>query len=504
MNVTPQLLLGVVLGYFVVLIIVSLITSRKAGNAEFFIAGRRSPWFLVAFGMVGASLSGVTFISIPGVVGAGGANQAFSYMQIVLGYIIGYALIANVLMPLYYRLGLISIYGYLESRFGIASYKTGSAFFMLSRTIGSSFRLFLVVIVMQQVITGPLGIPFWCTCLGVIMLIWVYTFKGGIKTIVYTDTFQTFCMLGVLIITILELSNALDLSIGDIIPAIAEKGLNKVFYFNEGWADPNNFFKQMISGALITIVMTGLDQDMMQKNLTCKSIGEAKKNMFAFTCVLTVANLLFLTLGALLYLYAAEFAVEFPSRTDQLYPTIAMEYLPPILGILFILGLTAAAYSSADSTLTALTTAFCMDFLGFNKRNSPEDQEVLKKKRLRVHIMFSFVMFFVILLFNSLSNEAVINQLFIAAGYTYGPLLGLFAFGIGTKRILNDRWAPAICIAAPILTWVIDKYNDFLLGGFELGFLVLALNGILTFGGLWAISNSPLTPLFQEKERGMH
>lgn len=493
MQITPQLLLGVVLGYFGLLILISFLTSRKAGNAEFFIAGRRSPWFLVAFGMVGASLSGVTFISIPGVVGAGGANQAMSYMQIVLGYIIGYALIANVLMPLYYRLGLISIYGYLEQRFGIASYKTGSAFFMLSRTIGSSFRLFLVVIVMQHVVTGPLGIPFWCTGLGVILLIWVYTFKGGIKTIVYTDTFQTICMLGVLVITILQLSHALDFSIGEIIPAIAEKGLHKVFFFDAGWADPNNFFKQVISGALITIVMTGLDQDMMQKNLTCRSLSDAQKNMFVFTIVLILANLLFLTLGALLYLYAAEFGVAIPARTDQLYPTIAMEYLPPVLGILFILGLTAAAYSSADSTLTALTTAFCMDFLGFNKRNSPTDQEELKRKRLRVHIMFSFVMFFVILIFNTLNNEAVINQLFTAAGYTYGPLLGLFAFGLCTKRTLIDRYAPWICIAAPILTWIINTYNDFLLGGFELGFLVLALNGLLTYIGLWAISSAGKT-----------
>lgn len=490
MQLSPQLLLGVVLGYFLLLIGMSFLTSRKAGNAEFFIAGRKSPWFLVAFGMVGASLSGVTFISIPGVVGAGGANQAMSYMQIVFGYIIGYALIANVLMPLYYRLGLISIYGYLEQRFGRASYKTGSAFFMLSRTIGSSFRLFLVVIVMQHIVTGPLGIPFWCTGMGVILLIWVYTFKGGIKTIVYTDTFQTICMLGVLVITIFEISRALDLLWTDILPAITAKGLNQVFFFEAGWADPNNFFKQVISGALITIVMTGLDQDMMQKNLTCKTLGDAQKNMFTFTIILILANLLFLTLGALLYLYVAEFGVIMPARTDQLYPTIAMEYLPPVLGVLFILGLTAAAYSSADSTLTALTTAFCMDFLGFSKRNSLADQEELKRKRRRVHVLFSFVMFFVILLFNSLNNEAVINQLFTAAGYTYGPLLGLFTFGLTTRRAIRDKYAPLICIASPVLTWIIDKYSDVLLGGFELGFLVLALNGILTFAGLWAISST--------------
>lgn len=487
MELTPGFLLTIILAYFAVLIVVSLFTSRKAGNEDFFIAGRRSPWFLVAFGMVGASLSGVTFISIPGVVGAGGANQDMSYMQIVLGYIIGYMLIANVLMPIYYKLGLVSIYGYLEQRFGAFSYKTGSLFFMLSRTIGSSFRLFLVVIVMQRFIMTPLGIPFWCTTLGVLFLIWVYTFRGGIKTIVYTDTFQTLCMLGALIATIAVIASSLDLSITGVIPALEEQGFNQVFFFSEGWADPNNFFKQVISGALITIVMTGLDQDMMQKNLTCRSLGDAQKNMFVFTGILVIANLLFLTLGALLYLYSADIGMAIPARTDQLYPSIALDHLPAVIGILFMLGLTAAAYSSADSTMTALTTAYCMDFLGFAKRK--EGQEELKRIRWRVHIAFSFVMFGVILFFNSLNNEAVINQLFIAAGYTYGPLLGLFAFGICTRREIRDKWAPLICVAAPILTWLIDKYNDVLIGGFELGFLVLAVNGILTFVGLWAISS---------------
>jgi len=486
MDLTPGFLLSIILGYFVVLIGVSFFTTRKATNEEFFTAGRRSPWFLVAFGMAGASLSGVKFISIPGVVGAGGANQAMSYMQIVIGYIIGYAVIANVLMPIYYKLGLVSIYSYLEQRFGTQSYKTGSAFFMLSRMIGSSFRLFLVVIVLQRFIMTPLGIPFWCTTLGVIALIWVYTFRGGIKTIVYTDTFQTVCMLSALVITILEIMHVLDFSVMDVVPAMAEKGLNQVFFFDEGWADPNNFFKQVLSGALITIVMTGLDQDMMQKNLTCRSLGDAKKNMFVFTIILVVANLLFLTLGALLYLYAGHIGMDIPARTDQLFPAIALERLPAAIGILFMLGLTAAAYSSADSTLTAMTTTFCTDFLGFGKKG--RDQDKLKHLRWRVHIAFSVLMFGVILFFNSLNNEAVINKLFIAAGYTYGPLLGLFAFGICTKRVIKDHWVLVICLAAPVLTWIIDSYNDVLLGGFELGFLVLALNGLLAFVGLWMIS----------------
>ncbi len=488
MQLTPGFLLSIILGYFVILITVSLFTSRNAVNEDFFIAGRKSPWFLVAFGMIGASLSGVTFISIPGVVGAGGANQALSYMQIVLGYIIGYSVIANVLMPVYYRMRLVSIYGYLEQRFGVFSYKTGSLFFMLSRIVGSSLRLFLVVIVLQRFIMTPLGIPFWCTALGVILLIWVYTFRGGIKTIVYTDTLQTLCMLGALVITIGVIAGSLHLSVGGILPAMAEHGFNKTFFFDKGWADPNNFFKQVISGALITIVMTGLDQDMMQKNLTCRNLGDAQKNMFVFTVILVLANLLFLTLGALLYLYAGDIGMQIPARTDQLFPSIALEHLPAMAGVLFMLGLTAAAYSSADSALTALTTTFCVDILGFGKNETPGEQEKLKHIRWRVHIGVSLAMFAVILFFNSLNNEAVINQLFIAAGYTYGPLLGLFAFGLCTQRQLKDHWAPIICILAPILTWIINAHNDVLLGGFELGFLVLALNGILTFVGLWAIS----------------
>lgn len=278
----PFVLLSVFAGYFVVLMLISALTSRKAGNVEFFIAGRKSPWFAVAFGMVGASISGVTFLSVPGVVGAGGTNQAFSYLQIVLGYIMGYAIVSNVLMPLYYRLNLISIYGYLEQRFGTASYKTGAAFFILSRTIGSAFRLFLVVVIMQQFILAPLGIPFWMTGALSIALILIYTFRGGIKTIVWTDTLQTVCMLGVIVLTIAAIISSLDLTWSTVMAAIQELGLNKVFHFSGGWKDPNNFFKQVISGALITIVMTGLDQDMMQKNLTCKNIGDAQKNMFVF------------------------------------------------------------------------------------------------------------------------------------------------------------------------------------------------------------------------------
>jgi SSS family transporter len=483
-------LIFVISGYFILLITVSWLTSRKSGNEDFFIAGRKSPWPLVAIGMIGASLSGVTFISIPGVVGAGGQNMDFSYMQIVLGYVIGYMVIALFLMPMYYRLNLISIYGYLEKRFGKYSYKTGASYFLLSRIIGASFRLFLVAIVLQKFVMEPFGIPFWLTVAGTIVLIWVYTFKGGIKTIVWTDTLQTICMLLAVVMTIFAIGNSLDLSISGLFAKIEQNGYNKALFFEGGWTDPNNFFKQVISGALITIVMTGLDQDMMQKNLSCRNITEAQKNMFSFSIILVFANILFLAMGALLYIYAAEKGVDIPVRTDQLYPTIALTQLPPFIGIIFILGLTAAAYSSADSALTSLTTAFCVDFLDFEKKKGLVPERKLRQKRWMVHIVFSTILFFVILVFNAINNEAVINGLFIAAGYTYGPLLGLFAFGMLTSRKVRDNWVIPVCLVSPVLSYLINSNADILLGGFQLGFLILALNGILTFIGLWAISST--------------
>jgi Na+/proline symporter len=488
MTLTPAVLLAVVLGYFVVLIIVAHITSRRADNADFFIAGRQSPWVLVAIGMVGASLSGVTFISVPGVVGAGGTNQAFAYMQLVVGYIIGYFIIAHVLMPIYYKLNLISIYGYLRRRLGFYSYKIGASYFLLSRVIGASFRLFLVAIVMQRFVMDPLGVPFAITVALTIALIWVYTFKGGIKTIVWTDTLQTVCMLTAVGLTIYAIGDAMQLDVRGALRVVEERGFNQVFFFEGGWSDPNNFFKQVISGAFITIVMTGLDQDMMQKNLSCRNIRDAQKNMFTFMCILVVANLLFLLLGALLFIYAGYIGMEIPERTDQLFPLLALEHLPVYIGILFILGLTAAAYSSADSALTALTTSFCVDFLGFEQRQSKTSKAQLTQERRIVHVAFSLVLFGVIIFFKLLDKEAVINQLFTAAGYTYGPLLGLFAFGIFTKRIVNDRWVIPICIAAPVISVVLNLQSAAWFNGFTFGFLILIVNGLLTFIGLWVFS----------------
>lgn len=486
MNLSPELILSIVAGYFLVLMGVSWYTSRKADNADFFIAGRQSPWILVAIGMIGASLSGVTFISIPGAVGAGGSNQAFSYMQMVFGYLLGYMVIAHVLMPLYYRLNLTSIYSYLEQRFGFFSYKTGAAYFLLSRIIGASFRLYLVAIVLQQFVMAPFGIPFWGTVAITILLIWVYTFQGGIKTIVWTDTLQTVCMLTAVVLTIFAIGDALEQDISGLISLIQNSDYAQLFFFEGGWADPNNFFKQFVSGALITVVMTGLDQDMMQKNLSCRTLGEAQKNVYLFSVILVFANLLFLTLGALLYIYAASIGLEIPEKTDQLYPTLALLHLSPTIGIVFILGLIAAAYSSADSALTALTTSFCVDFLDFEKTDKTEEEK--KKTRWAVHIGFSLILLTVILIFDALSNDAVINELFKIAGYTYGPILGLFVFGMFTNRQLRDKLVIPVCIVAPIVSYFINNNSAELFGGFQFGFLIIALNGLITFLGLWAIS----------------
>jgi Na+/proline symporter len=492
-QLSPLAILGTIAAYFGVLMYISYRTGRDGNNRNFFLAGRQAPWLLVAIGMIGASLSGVTFISIPGVVGLEAEpgsqiepyNKSFSYMQMVLGYLLGYLVIATVLMPLYYRLKLTSIYEYLERRLGFFAYKTGAGYFLLSRTIGAAFRLYLIAIVFQKFVFGPLGVPFFVTVMATILLIWIYTFRGGIKTIVWTDMIQTVSMLLAVVLTIFAIAQSLETNVGGLIDMVRQSSYSQVFFFENGWNDPNNFFKQFISGALITIVMTGLDQDMMQKNLSCKNIGDAQKNMFTFSIILVFANLLFLTLGAILYLYTSQVGIELPAKSDQLFPTIALQHLPPFTGLIFILGLIAAAYSSADSALTSLTTSFCVDFLNFEKR---EDEDQKKKTRIYVHIAFSTILFFIIIIFNSLSNDAVISELFKAASYTYGPLLGLFAFGLLTRLKVRERLVIPICILAPIVSYVIDVNSARLLFGFQFGYTILALNGLLTFLGLLAIS----------------
>lgn len=475
-SMQPQYILLLIAAYFCTLLIVSYFTGKKSSNNEaFFKANRASPWYLVAFGMIGASLSGVTFISVTGWVGA----SQFSYFQVVLGYIVGYLVIGLVLLPLYYRMNLTSIYTYLESRFGSYSYKTGASFFLLSRVVGSSFRLFLVANVLQIILFDALGIPFWATVVMTIALIWVYTFKSGIKTIVYTDTLQTLCMLIAVGVSIYYISEDLGIQGGDLISHIANSDLSRIFFF-EDIRSADYFWKQFISGAFIAIVMTGLDQDMMQKNLTCRNLGDAQKNMFWFTIVLTLVNLVFLSLGALLTEFTIANGIE--AVGDELFPVIATQSgLGFGIAGFFILGLIAAAYSSADSALTALTTSFSIDILDIEKRYTKVKQEVVRKQ---IHIGVSIVLILVIIIFKYvIKDESVIAKLFVFAGYTYGPLLGLYSFGLFTKWKVKDKLVPVVAILSPIFCYVISL-NSAIWFGFEFGFFVLILNGLLTFLGL--------------------
>lgn len=476
---TPTLVITVIAVYFALLIAISLVTTRRSDSSTFFTANRQSPWYLVAFGMIGASLSGVTFISVPGWV----ADTQFSYMQMVFGYLMGYFIIATVLMPLYYRLNLISIYGYLEQRFGFWSYKTGAAYFLLSRVIGSSFRLFLVAGVLQIFLFDAWDVDFSITVLVTIVLIWLYTFRGGIKTIVWTDTLQTLFMLSAVGIVIYLISQDLNLSLGGLTSVISESDYSQIFFWD--WQTGKNFFKQFFAGAFIAIVMTGLDQDMMQKNLTCKNLGEAQKNMFWFSVILVFANLLFLSMGALLYIYANSKGIPLPERTDNLFPMLARDHFNVIAGIVFLLGIIAAAYSSADSALTALTTSFCVDFLNFKEHETTLAlQHKQRNIRLMVHIGFSLVMFLVIILFKKINNEAVISAVFTAAGYTYGPLLGLYSFGLFTKFQVRDYGVPIVCLLSPVLSYWLNINSEELLNGYKFGFEILIVNGGITFLGL--------------------
>lgn len=471
---TPLLILAVIAAYFIFLMAIAQITKGNSDNTAFFTGNKNSPWFLVAFGMIGASLSGVTFISIPGGVG----KSAFAYMQIVLGYLVGYFIIAKVLIPTYYRLNLISIYSYFTERFGEFSKITASSFFLLSKIVGASFRIFLVAGVMQYFVFDYYQIPFIATTAFTILLIWIYTFQGGIKTIVFTDTLQTLFMLASLVICIFVLGSKLG-GLNVVWQNLEEAGVTKTFFFNDFSENKLHFFKQFLSGALIALVMTGLDQDMMQKNLTCKNIEDAQKNVMTMSLSLLPVNLLFLILGGILYLYAQTFQIEIPARADYLFPEIAFNHLPLWGGIVFLLGLTAAAYSSADSALAALTTAFCVDFLGMEKKPKPSDN----KTRRLIHIGFSILLILVVWAFDKLGDESVINQIFTLAGYTYGPLLGLFSFGLLTKRKVIDKLVPLICIASPLLTFFIGKYSPEYLG-YTFGFELLLVNGLLTFSGL--------------------
>ena len=482
---SPTLIISLIIGYFCILIFISYLTSKNTDSETFFLANRASPWYVVAFGMIGTSLSGVTFVSIPGMV----ATAEFSYLQLVLGYLLGYFVIATVLMPMYYRLNLVSIYTYLEQRFGYWSYKTGAGFFLLARTLGAAIRLFLVAGVLQLAVFDALGVPFAVSVIITIGLIWVYTFRGGMKTIIWTDTFQTTAMLAAVGISIWLISDELNLGFQGLVRTIEASDYSQVFFWD--WQDSRYFLKQFFAGAFIAIVMTGLDQDMMQKNLSCKNIGEAQKNMFWFSIILVFVNILFLTLGALLYIYANSKGINLPAKGDDVFPFLALGYFPQVVGIAFILGIIAITYASADSALTALTTSFCVDFLDFKNRSEHE------RVRLRyiVHVGFSVLMVLVILAFNVLNSENVVTAVFTVAGYTYGPLLGLYTFGLYTKRAVRDRFVPLICVVAPLLTYIISYNSVEWLWGYEFGFEVLILNGFLTFAGLMAVSSGKVGEL---------
>ena len=455
-------ILLIVLGYFIVLFGISHLTSRKANNDMFYRANRRAPWYMVAFGMIGASISGVTFVSVPGMV----LTSQMTYLQMCLGFIVGYIVIAFVLLPLYYRLQLTSIYTYLGQRLGNRSYLTGAWFFLLSKMVGASVRFYVVCIILQQFVFEPAGIPFIVNVMSMVLLIWLYTRRGGIGTLVFTDTFQTLCLFTALVLIILEAIGHLHLSVSEAVSAIADSPMSRIFVFDD-WVSPHHFWKQFLSGAFIAIVMTGLDQDMMQKNLTCKTLKDAQKDMCTYGVAFVPANLLFLSLGVLLTM-----ALGTEMKGDELLPTFVQGTSAIYL---FVLGIVAASFSSADSALTSLTTCFCVDI----RRQS--DNEQLRK---RTHIVMCFIFILFILLFRAVNSTSLIDAVYILASYTYGPLLGLFAFGLFTRRQPIDRFVPYICIASPLICYALDLATQYF-WDYRFGYELLMLNGLLTFGGLW-------------------
>jgi Na+/proline symporter len=477
------LILSIVAGYFVLLLVIAGYTARGATNESFFIGKKSSNWMLVAYGMIGTSLSGVTFISVPGGVQKG----AFGYLQVVIGYFLGYFVVAFVLLPLYYRLNLTSIYTYLKQRFGDTTYKTGASFFILSRTLGASIRIFLVLNVLQIFVLDDWGVPFAVTVFVILLMILLYTYKGGVKTIIWTDTLQTTFMLLALVVTVFIIANEMNLTLSSLWTRMADTGYTKLV--NTDWKSPGFFLKQFVSGALITITMTGLDQEMMQKNISIKTLGEAQKNMISFSVVMVMVNVLFLFLGGTLYLFMADKGIAMPAHSDDVFPTIALKFLPPVTGIIFIIGLISALFPSADGAITALTSSFCIDILGLKDRTDISEEEKTKTRRM-VHLSVAGVFLVSIVLFRYISEGSVIQEVLKIAGFTYGPLLGLFSFGLLTKYRLKEKLVPLVCIAAPAATYVLNKFSTDLFWGYQMGFEVLLINGLITFAGLMAISTN--------------
>ena len=501
-------ILIIIIIYFGLLLLISNIISKKGSdNDTFFKANKNSKWYLVAFGMIGTALSGVTFISVPGEVG--NPDLQFKYFQFVLGNAIGMIVVATVLLPLYYRMNLTSIYSYIEKRLGVVSYKTAASIFLISRTIGSAFRLYLVVIVLQKFVFDDFGIPFAITVLLSLAFIFAYTYRGGLKTIIITDTLQTFFLVSSVFLTIIFICNSLDLSFLQAFETVKDSNYSKIFFFDD-FNKGNYFWKQLLGGMFVTIAMVGLDQDLMQKNLSCKNIGEAKKNMFVFTGIFVLINIFFLSVGALLYIYAEKNGIVVPMvdgspRTDLLFPEIAFHHLSIVPAIVFLLGLTAATFATTDSALTALTTSFCVDFLGMDKEqnSNSENPKTQKEKEFRnkkliktrhlVHIGFSILMFLVIIIFNSLNDKSVVTMIFKVASYTYGPLLGLYVFGLLMKtKTVHDKFVPIICIISPLLCLLISQNAVTLLGDYKIDNELIIVNGFITFIGLLLISKPAL------------
>jgi len=477
---TPFFVLSLICGYFLLLLLISWLTGRNAGNEGFYLANRKAPWYLIAFGMIGASLSGVTFMSLPGWV----RDTHFNYMMVVFGYLAGYTVIATILLPLYYRLNLTSIYSYLGQRFGEASYKTGSAFFILSRSIGASLRIFVVVNVMQLFIFSPWGVPFWLTTAIFITLILLYTFQGGVKTIIYTDTLQTTFMLLAVGITLYIIMHQLNLNVSSMMAKIKSLGYTDII--ETDWSSRRHFIKQFFSGMFIAIVMTGLDQEMMQKNLSCKTLRDSQTNMFTFSIVLVLVNFLFLILGAMLLVFAQAKGIDVSHSSDDIFPTIAMQYLGPLSGIIFLIGLISAVFPSADGALTSLTTSFCVDILKLKQKSTRTEANKIHIRKI-VHILFAILLFVLIILFRQLNDKAIIDKIFTLAGYTYGPLLGLYSFGLFTKLNVNDKYVPIVCILSPIFCYFLNQYSVVLFHGYQFGFELLIFNGLFTFTGLYLL-----------------
>ena len=476
---SPYVLLAFVIGYFILLLAVAWYTSKNSNNESFFIGNKNSNWMLVAFGMIGTSLSGVTFVSVPGGVG----KESFAYFQIVIGYLIGYIIIAYVLLPLYYRLNLTSIYTYLSKRLGVASYKTGASFFILSRTLGATARLYLVVKILQDAILTDLGVPFWVTTLIILIMILLYTYEGGVKTIVFTDTLQTTFMLTGLVVCVIYILHTMNLNVGTAISAMNEKGYDKIFFTS---ADSKLFFvKQILAGAFITITMTGMDQEMMQKTISVKRLKDSQKNIITLSLIMVVVISLFLFLGGLLHLYGEQQGVA--STGDKLFPDLALHHMPPLVSIIFIIALISALFPSADGAITALTSSFCIDILGMQRREDwPEEKK--KSIRQRVHLSVAFIFLLFVLVFYKVNNPSMIGVILKVAAYTYGPLLGLFTFGIISKRQVNDKLVPVVCIAAPAICFLLDKFQKELFGNFQIGLELLIINGFITYTGLLIIS----------------